>query len=105
MRTVNALPFHRPPADSNWYYGPDYMVRISEASAKKLLAPHPLPKPGYGTVAVSVKVPPSKLLWCRAELEVQNISGMFFLASWSHKNSMWPDIFNVTVVFPKEDTE
>lgn len=96
MPRVKALPYHRPPADCGWFYGPDYMARISEATAKKLLDPYPLPKVGNETVAADRFV---ERTFNREhhELTVANISGHYFLGSNSVPILHWGPVFGIEV--------
>ena len=77
----------------HWYWGEDYMVRISEAGAKKLCD---LPKMGYGAVLQHKRCS----LGFRLELVVQNISGSFWLACSSTPTARWPEVFGVEISRP-----
>ena len=77
---------------ANWFYGNDYMVKISKAAAATLCGMYPLPNPGYGTI-VAVK----QEVWGKLRLEVQNISGTYVLASADTKISEWGSVFGVNV--------
>jgi hypothetical protein len=101
MQKVKALPYHRPPADCGWFYGPDYMVRISEEAAKKLLDPYPLPKVGNETVAAD-RVVNHTFSKDRLELTVANISGSYFLGSFSVPILYWKPVFGVEVDLSSE---
>jgi hypothetical protein len=82
-----------PPLGAHWSYGADYMRRITEPAARKLCEPHPLPRMGYETDVKVVK----DMSWpsFTHHLEVQNISGHFYLASCSVPVLDWPKVFDV----------
>lgn len=101
MQKVKALPYPRPPADCGWFYGPDYMARIGEASAKKLLDPYPLPKVGNETVAAN-RVVERTFNKERHELTVANVSGSYFLGSVSVPVLRWGPVFGIEVEVPRE---
>lgn len=101
MQKVKALPYHRPPADCWWFYGPDHMTMISKATAKKLLDPFPLPKVGYETVAADRFVERT-FNKERHELTVAYISGHYFLGSTSVPILLWGPVFGVEVELPSE---
>lgn len=96
MQKVKAIPYNRPPAGCGWFYGPDHMTRISEATAKKLLNPYPLPKIGHETVAAS-RVVERTFNKERHVLTVANISGSYFLGSVSVPVLRWGPVFGVEV--------
>jgi hypothetical protein len=79
-----------PVAGAHWSYGPDYMCRISESSARKLLHPHRLPRMGYEIDAYRDGL-------SGPLLTVQNISGDFYAASYNTPIDAWPDAFGVQV--------
>ena len=72
----------------HWYWGEDYMIRISKAEAKKLCD---LPKMGYETVLQHKRCSRG----FRLTLVVQNISGGFWLACSSTPTTMWLEVFGV----------
>lgn len=77
--------------------GDDYMRGISKATAKALCGMYPLPEMGYQTIVAAVAdrhFPMST----RHRLEVQNISGQYFVACCSVKVEAWPDVFKVKVI-------
>lgn len=81
-----------------WSFGPDYMRSISIKSAAALCGMYPLPKMGYAT---TVAIKPDRF-GGKFRLEVQNISGTFFLACNSVKVQDWPAMFNVEIVEPSQ---
>ena len=83
---------------TTWSYGPDYMRGISRKSAAALCGMYLLPKMGNGTI---VAIKPDGF-GGKFRLEVQNISGTFFLACNSVKVQHWPAMFNVEIVEPAQ---
>lgn len=82
-----------PESGNSWSYGPDYMRKISDASARALCGMYPLPKIGHETI---VAIKPGG--WgFKLRLTVQNIGGAFFIASTGAKVCDWPSVFGVTV--------
>lgn len=88
MKTVKAAPVEAA-SGSVWFYGSDYMVKVSPAEARALCAPYPPPGMGLETVVAVQK-------GGIRELVVQNISGMFVLASSHTKRADWPEVYGVT---------
>lgn len=83
---------------AHWYYGPEYMVRVSKPDAARLthmtlMSSKPLPALGYSLVLYDLNRGPARHI-----LELQNISGNMFLASWNTKIKDWEEIFGVKVV-------
>jgi len=85
-----------PPSGNHWSYGPNYMRGISRQSAAALCGMYPLPRMGYETT-VAVKRDP---LGFNLRLQVQNVSGDFYLASTHVQVAAWPDTFGVEVLAP-----
>lgn len=78
-------------------YGREYSARISKKSAIKLAGVCPVPAMGH---AVTVAIAPKFVhgLEFTSILEVQNISGDFYLASPHEPLTAWPEVFRVTVI-------
>ena len=79
----------------NWYYGPDYMVRIGKKDATGLCGMYPLPKIGY-SVHVAIPIDLKNSPDFKRLLDVQNISGSYFLACSNVPKNEWPTVFGVT---------
>ncbi|KWI10905.1 hypothetical protein [Burkholderia ubonensis] len=87
MITIKVLPDRESDRQTCWYYGPDFMKRITRATARKLCGLYPLPDMGSETcVARSLG---------QARLFVQNVCGDFYVASPSDRSERWPEIFGV----------
>lgn len=85
---------------TTWSYGADRMRRISIRDAGMLCGLYPLPIMGSATI---VAMRPDPLYPdFNIRLEVQNISGQYFLASTSAKVCDWPAVFGIEVIEPKE---
>jgi len=82
------------PTGNHWSYGPDFMRRIGKEDAKKLCSPYDLPKTGYQT---RIEASRDYFGWLHF-LEIQNISGNFYLACCSASVLEWPDLFGVEIV-------
>lgn len=76
--------------------GIDFEHRISEATAKALCDPYPLPRMGYETDIKVVPCPDWPL--CRDYLVVQNISGIYVLVCVSVRKSSWPERFGIELL-------
>ena len=87
MKIIAPLPIRLP-------YGPDYMVRVSTKTARKLCAPHDLPAVGYERDIAAPVHPPS---FYARPLRVQNLSGDYVVASVDMPLNRWPAVYGVTV--------
>lgn len=83
--------------DNTWSYGPRYMRQISRASAVKLCGMYPLPPMGSETV-VAVAKDQFGFGWVR--LQVQNVSGTFYIASTDIPVDQWVEVFKVEMIEP-----
>ena len=68
--------------------GPEHQARISEATARALCGLYPMPRPGYEVVAAVAN---------HARLFVQNLGGLYYIASASVSIPHWPMVFGVTL--------
>ena len=82
---MNIKTLGSPPLGAHWSYGSEHMCRIGKKDAAKMLAPFPLPKIGYETVAAGSRAV--------GELTVQNISGDYYAASVQWPINKWPAAF------------
>lgn len=89
---VKALPTGPTGEPGHWYYGPDYMVRVSSDAVRRLLRGFSPPRMGYESDLCR----PHGLSGPR--LTVQNISGDYFLASCTDDVSAWSELFGVRVI-------
>ena len=95
MKPINVKVLETGPTGTpgHWYYGPDHMVRISKSDARKLCGMYPLPEMGY-SVTVAIKPDPVfSSFWYR--LDVQNVSGDYFLACTNVTKDQWVEVFGV----------
>lgn len=85
-----------PPSSNHWSYGRDYMRKISKRTASMLCGQFGLPRMGYGLTIADV----NDKLWTthRHILEIQNISGDFYIASSTTDVDDWPAIFGYEIV-------
>ncbi|WP_232456007.1 hypothetical protein [Burkholderia ubonensis] len=74
-------------------YGLDFEVNLSKREAKALCGMYPLPAIGNETI---VAVAPDGY-GGRYRLYVQNVSGMYVLASYQVRRAKWKEVFGVEV--------
>jgi len=84
-----------PPVGNHWSYGKDHMRKVSKRTASMLCGQFGLPQMGYGLDVAIVK---DEVWAATMRLEVQNISGDFYLASSTTPVDKWPAVFGYEIV-------